>query len=251
MNIKTLFSIGIIFLFSSMFASAALDLQFTTAISQSPDPASAGGSVTFTVAFKTFGGAVTNMKITGGVDGTQLFERTYASILADKGRTDSFTWTATAGSHTVWFELDPGHTCGDSNYGNNRIEKSITVVSSIPVGQPDLSLRVSYSPRYFATGNPVTFLLRVDNKGTAPSAACNAAITLYDNVLLHLYNVPAIAVGGHWEDTYSWPAGCSAIIAVWVDIGFVKIVNNDSNPANNFWHRKMECNAGRQIQIKP
>jgi len=116
----------IAFLLSSIFAVAALDVKFTTAIGQSPDPAVLWNEVTFTVSFKPSGGAVSNFKIIGGVDGTQIFERTYASILADKIKTDSFKWTATAGSHKVWFELDPSHTAGDSDYANNKVEKAIS-----------------------------------------------------------------------------------------------------------------------------
>jgi hypothetical protein len=132
MRIKTLISIGIILLCTSICTPAALDLRFTTAITQAPDPASTGSTVTFTVTFKTFGGAVDNLKITGGIDSSKIFERTYAHVNADLQRTDSFTWVAAAGSHTAWFELDPGHTVGDSNYGNNRIEKAFTV-SGTPV----------------------------------------------------------------------------------------------------------------------
>jgi len=116
----------IAFLLSSVLTFAALDVKFTTAIGQSPDPAAAGNEVTFTVSFKPSGGAVSNFKIIGGVDGTQIFERTYASILADKIKTDSFKWTVTSGNHKVWFELDPSHTAGDSDYANNKVEKAIS-----------------------------------------------------------------------------------------------------------------------------
>lgn len=109
----------IIFLGSCLLA---LDLRFTSNISMSPSQPAAGNTITFTVSFTPQDDAVTNFKITGGVDSNQVFERTYASIPADVTRTDSFTWTSTSGNHTVWFELDPDHLMGDADYGNNRIE---------------------------------------------------------------------------------------------------------------------------------
>lgn len=132
------------FLFSSMFIFGALDAKFTTAIAHTPDPAAAGNEVTFSVSFKNFGAAVSNYKITGGVDGAKIFERVYASIAADKVKTDSFKWTAAAGDHKVWFELDPEHKSGDSNWANNKIEKTIDISGLPPkqiVTQPNKSIR--------------------------------------------------------------------------------------------------------------
>jgi hypothetical protein len=130
-----IFLIAAIILFGvSLISSAALDLKFTSAISMSPAAPNAGETVTFTVTFKSEGGASANMKIVGGIDGAQKFERVYASIPANGTRTDSFTWTATAGNHTAYFTLDPAHTAGDSNYGNNSTEKQFSVSGDQNVG---------------------------------------------------------------------------------------------------------------------
>jgi hypothetical protein len=131
MKFKTFLSVGVILLFSSVLVLAALDLKFTTAIKEQ---ASLSKIKSFSVSFKTFGGPVDNLKITGGVDGGAIYHRTYAHIDADTQKTETFTWTPSAGTHIIWFELDPKHTCGDSNYANNRIEKTITVKDGpIPV----------------------------------------------------------------------------------------------------------------------
>jgi len=248
MNIKTLFSIGIIFLFSSMFASAALDLQFSTAISQSPDPASAGNVVTFTVSFRTTGGAVTNLKIIGGVDGTQLFERTYASILADKGRTDTFTWPATAGSHTVWFELDPGHTSGDSNYANNRIEKAVTVGGG-PAGKPDLYISsVTNSPTKFSAGDPVTLTIKVANKGTADSPASDLFMKDQNGKVLMTYPINGIPQGGQFEHSIVWTGACDTVLTIKVDT-LKKADESDEN--NNTWLQTMKCKGMLNVDGVP
>jgi len=238
MRFKMFLSIGVIFLLSSVIAFAALDLQFTTAISQSPDPAGVGNVVTFTVSFKTFGGPVDNLKITGEVDGCGNFERTYAHINADLQRTDSFTWTATAGSHTVSFELDPDHTCGDSNYANNRVEKAITVGGGGPAGQPDLAPVVTYAPTNFAAGDVVAFTIRVNNNGTAASVASQVQVKKGATVL-HTGNIAAIAViGGHLNDTYNWTAECDTALTIMVDSSNTNI---ESNEGNNTWSKTMAC----------
>jgi len=193
MRFKIIMSMGIIFLLSSVIAIAAVDLKFTTDISQAPDPAITGNTVTFTVSFKNFGGAVDNLKITGGVDGAGIFERLYAHINTDLPRTDSFTWTATAGTHTVWFELDPNHVQGDSDYSNNRIEKQITISSSqnsnmpniihikpnagvLPkkmshdfplLSKPNLKIEVAYNSVGLKCGGMVNFYIKVKNTGNA------------------------------------------------------------------------------------
>jgi subtilase family serine protease len=247
MNIKTLFSLGIIFLFSSVFASAALDLQFTTAISQSPNPASVGNPVTFTVSFRTTNGAVANLKIIGGVDGAQLFERSYASILADKVRTDSFTWTATAGNHTVWFELDPTHSCGDSNYANNRIEKVITV-GGAPGNKPDLYISsVTNSPTKFSAGDPVTLTIKVANKGTADSPASDLFMKDQNGKVLMTYPIPGIPQGGQFEHSIVWTGLCDTVLTIKVDT-LKKADESDEN--NNSWSQKMVCGSkGIEVPI--
>jgi subtilase family serine protease len=123
-----IFLSAVIILFGmSLISHATLDLKFTTAVGMSPAAPTAGDTVTFTVTFKSEGAASANMKIVGGIDGAQKFERVYASIPANGTRTDSFTWIATAGNHTAYFNLDPAKSAGDSDYNNNSIEKQFSV----------------------------------------------------------------------------------------------------------------------------
>jgi len=237
MKIKTFLSIGVILLLLSIVVLAALDLKFVTAITMAPSPANVGDSVQFTVSFKNEGAAVANLKITGGIDGAQLFERTYASILADKTKTDFFTWTATAGAHTAWFELDPNHTCGDSNYANNRVEKAFTVGGG-PAGQPDLALVVTYDPTNFAAGNAVTFNIRINNNGTAASVASQMQVIKGAATVLHTENVAAITAGNHLNKIYVWTAECDAHISFKADSNNA---NTESNEGNNIWGKTMAC----------
>ena len=239
MRFKTFLSIGIIFLFSSMFASAALDLRFTTAITQHPDPANPGDEVMFYVNFKAVGADVTNMKIIGGIDGTQLLEATFPKILAGKSEQGFIQGTATAGSHTAWFELDPDHTCGDSNYGNNRVKKHFSVTEGGPSGTPDLRLYVKSDPENLAVsdGDIVTFELTAMNLGTGDSSACEMEFKKGTSVL-QTWAIPGMT--HNWEEkrTYKWTTECGAVLNAKIDS---KNTNAETNENNNTWSKMVVC----------
>jgi len=238
MRFKTFLTVGIIFLFSSMFVSAALDLAFVGSITQSPDPATTGTTVTFSVSFRTNGGAVTNMKITGGIFGTQLFERTYASILADKVRTDSFTWTGVAGDQVVWFELDPGHTCGDSDYTNNKIQKH-TFIASASGKYPDLSVNATYEAFNFKEDDKITFHIYVSNTGDTWSDPCKLwLVHSGEGVAYAAFDVPQVPQGSIWNTNYDWTVDCGAPLMLIVD-ALQKIA--ETNEDNNSWKKTMKC----------
>jgi len=127
MKLKIFFQIALIIFSLSAMSFAALDLKFTTEITMSPAAPKAGDAVIFSVTLISEGAKANNLKLIGGVDGTQIVEKVFAGIAAGGTRTQSMNWTATAGSHKVWFELDPAHTAGDSNYYNNKIDKQLIV----------------------------------------------------------------------------------------------------------------------------
>lgn len=128
MKTKVCLAVLLIVFSFSLFSFSAVDLKFTSAIILTPASPSLGDTVTIKVTFQAAGDIVTNMKIIGGVDGAQLFERTYGTIPANGSRTDTFTWTATAGDHTAFFTLDPAKTTGDADYTNNNIQKAFNVI---------------------------------------------------------------------------------------------------------------------------
>lgn len=126
MKIRFLTAFCLVFL-ASMLVLAQPDLRFSSSITASSDPVRVGDSVTFTVRFLSGGAAVDNFKIIGGVDSTRIVDRVFAHVNADTGRAQTMNWTATAGSHTIWFELDPDHLKHDSDYTNNRVEITLNV----------------------------------------------------------------------------------------------------------------------------
>lgn len=127
MKVKVLLITIFLIILMNVISYAALDLIFSSEITLAPSSPNSGATVTFSVTFRSLNAAVTNMKIIGGIDGVQKFEKTYNSIPKNGMQTDSFSWTATEGSHKVFFTLDPAHTTADSNTANNTIEKQFNV----------------------------------------------------------------------------------------------------------------------------
>jgi len=245
MRFKTFLSIGVIFLLSSVLALAALDLKFTTAISQSPDPASAGNVVTFTVTLISDGAIVNNLKLIGGVDGTKIVEKIFAGIANGGTRTHNMNWTATAGPHTVWFELDPDHTQGDSNYGNNRAEKAIIVGGGL-AGKPNLTVSASYSPTSVVNGAIIAFSATVTNSGNADSVPCKLGFFVF-GAQQKEFDIPALNPGQNKNFTYDWIADCNPPCNAYVHFmaDSTKIVA-ESDEIDNIWTKTEICNCANQ-----
>jgi hypothetical protein len=185
MRNKVLSVSGILFFFAiGALNISALDLKFNSAITKAPETFNAGDVVTFTVNFTSQGGTVTNCKITGGVDATQLYERVFASIPAGANRRDSFTWTAVAGSHTAWFVLDPDHVNGDTDYGNNRAELSVTtsvvfemapvfMEAHVAVFKPDLVITEAKFTKDTSRNDKYFYRVKFKNQGGGCVGAFN------------------------------------------------------------------------------
>jgi hypothetical protein len=185
MRIKVLSVSGIIFFLAiSALNISALDLKFNSGITKSPETFNAGDVVTFTVNFTSQGGTVTNCKITGGVDATQIYERVFASIPDGANRRVSFTWTAVGGSHTAWFELDPDHTCRDSDYGNNRVELAVStrvvfemapvfMEAHVAVFKPDLVITEAKFTKDTSRNDKFFYRFKFKNQGGGCVSAFN------------------------------------------------------------------------------
>lgn len=263
MKLYKTFFFGIMFLIWGISVFAALDVQFVGSIKQLPDPAFGGIQTTFTVNFKPVGGAVSNFKITGGVDGTKIFERKYASIGAGIQKTDSFKWIAVGGTHNVWFELDPDHTSGDSDYSNNKITKSVAVSSSNGIvlnentkpdqehisklgkilgdrmaGPTDLFIEDVYVDSY--VGGPVkagvSTFVKCNWKRTGQKPKSDFMVEIYvgqnlvPDYTTSSYGKPDMMKGmtyGEWKFPYSGNYTLKCVIK-WNDPGYT-----DSNQANN------------------
>lgn len=227
----------------NLFAFTALDAKFVSTITMSPTTANPGDEVTFTVNFKPVGAIVTNYKTVGGIDTPQIFQRVFASIPADAVRTLSFKWTATAGNHTVWFELDPEHKSNDTDYTNNRIEKAFVVQQIAPAGKPNLTVDATYSPSPATNGADIAFSATVTNSGNAASAPCKLGFYVF-GAQQKEFNIPALDPGQNANFTHTWVAECqppcNAYVSFSADSGSVV---DESNEKDNVWVKMDICDC--------
>ncbi|MBT8496060.1 MAG: hypothetical protein KJO07_23655 [Deltaproteobacteria bacterium] len=92
-----------------------------------PATPAVGRPVTFRAVIVVGSQAVDNLLVVGGIDGQQKHAQTYPRLEAGSRKVISFTWTATAGSHGAYFQIDPNGTGADSNAANNRVDRAFTV----------------------------------------------------------------------------------------------------------------------------
>jgi hypothetical protein len=152
----------------------------------------------------------------------------------------SYTWTV--GNLANGTKVNPGtgfkvrvRTIDDGPY-----DESDSVFTIEAAGQPDLTPVVTYAPVKFAKGDKVAISIRVNNIGTAPSAACDM-ILLKDQSMWAPFNVPVIEAGGKWDTVYTWYASCDAALEIRVDSNNA---NLESNEGNNTWSKKLFCSKG-------
>jgi hypothetical protein len=139
-----------------LLCSAAFTADFTWLPRHSMNPArpAIGDVVTFTASFKVSEGFANNVRVIGGVDDTIIFDRTWANP-GNGNKKVSFQWTATAGRHLTFFQIDPEGLL-NKNIKINRLEipfvvseeqspqqeTPITIGVIVPI-LPDLKVHVS------------------------------------------------------------------------------------------------------------
>jgi hypothetical protein len=113
-------------------AFAETDPKWSVGISMTPASVSVGDTVRFTATLWVKQGPVDNLRIIGGVDGTHIFTRDYRHCDRQYLEELNFTWTAVAGNHRAWFQIDPDATTPDIDRSNNRTEISFLTNISPP-----------------------------------------------------------------------------------------------------------------------
>jgi hypothetical protein len=220
MKIKHLFLFFVFICFYALTASA-VDIQFTgNKITYSPASPQSGDLMTFVATFKVVDGPVANFKITGEIDGVQLFERIYASISEGATKTDSFTWTATTGKHYVRFKLDPDNVQGDPTYKDNWMSKSFTVPlpASATDGPNMLVKSVSMTPALSIKGAEKTFTVTFKNNGNMPAAAHEVSFrTDVPGEGWKANYIDILAGGAQKVVTWKWKIVCGATITINAD----------------------------------
>jgi hypothetical protein len=129
MKIKIVMFLMLLFIIIITMSAFSADPKWwtTPGIVFNPTSPSAGNSVTISCQLKEGQSAIDNLKIIAKIDGSKVWEQVYPHFNYNEWATISFTWNATAGSHTVEMIIDPDHTSGDTDYTNNNIQKSFSV----------------------------------------------------------------------------------------------------------------------------
>ena len=194
-------------------------------ITWSPTNPSVGSSVTFTVTIKNQGsGGALSSYVYYYIDGTKVTSDSVSSIPAGGTTTESFSWTATSGSHAVKAVADADNRVSESNEGNN--EKTVTFT-----GTPsDLIISgITWSPTNPAVGSSVTFTVTIKNQGSG--GALSSYVYYYiDGSKVDSDSVSSIPAGDTTTETFSWKAkaGSHSVKAV-ADAGNTVSESNEGN----------------------
>jgi len=180
-------------------------------ITWSPEDPSKGDSIAFSVTIKNQGSArAGSSRVTFYIDGSSRGYQEVQRIDAGATATNTFTWTAQAGSHAIKAVTDLNDTVPESDEDNN--EKTVTFSTLAP----DLIIEsISWSPAGPSIGDTVTFTVTIKNQGSGNSDYSRVAYYI-NNTYLTSDLVNPIDAGGTDDKTFTWTAriGSHAIKAV-------------------------------------
>jgi len=111
--------------FSLFAAFAEPKPDLTVESISTPSSMTAGNTYSIGVAVANLGGSASNIRVTLKADGAVVGNQTIASLNAGETKTVTFSWTPSAGSHTLTAIVDPDNNIDELNEGNNT--KSIAV----------------------------------------------------------------------------------------------------------------------------
>jgi subtilase family serine protease len=219
------------------------DLLWYGSITIKPAAPSAGDIVTFTAVVRATAANSNAFVVKGGIDGTELFSKNCPALIKTTKNTVSVQWPATVGNHTVYFDIDPNHTSGDINYGNNHIEIPFSVGTGTPQppqGQlPNLVIKnVTWNPQNFNPNDTVTFSITVGNTGGAASPLSNLFLEINGNNL-GSGTIAALQPGN--SDKVNFPglvSSCPTNVSIKLDPGNSVA---ESNEKDNEWSQTINC----------
>ena len=194
----------------------------------SPENPSTGDILTFTVTIKNQGsGKAIALPIACYIDDTYQDSAHINQIDPGAITTQTFTWTATASSHTVKVIADYNNIITESNETNN--EKTLDFSVLIPPA-PDLVIQgIDWSPVSPSIGDTVCFTMTIKNQGN--DGASGSYISYYiDGDYRGYHEVQEIAAGDIVTKAFTWDylAG-SHIFKVVVDMESEVPESNESN----------------------
>lgn len=180
--------------------SPTLSDLIVQSITWAPEHPSIGDTVTFTVTIKNQGnGDAASSKVYYFVDESQQGYDSVYSLNAGETTTETFTWTAEEGAHTIRAVSDYTNVVPESDESNN--EKTITYSAT---ALPDLIIQsIDMTPEKPEVGDSVTFTVTVINQGTG-DAGSSKVYYFIDNNQQDYDTVYALSAGSTTEETFSW-----------------------------------------------
>ena len=172
-------------------------------ITLSPASPSIGDTLTFTVSVKNQGGTRANPShVCFYIDGSLRGSKEVQGIDAGATMTNTFTWTAKTGSHTIKAVADSDSEVAESNETNNER----TVTFSGP-SYADITIRdIVWSPANPSIGDTVTFTATIKNQGAGRTDYFYVAFYV-DNTYITSVSTNPMAAGATATRDFTWTAG--------------------------------------------
>jgi len=144
MDMKSL-KFGLVIMLFCCVSAFPLNVVWQGQPSVVPPTPSVGQTVVITASIRVADGPVQNLRVTGGVDRSIIYNNSWANIENNRARTFSFQWVAVAGSHTIFLQIDPERALAGQEASNDRIEIPLNVGGSGAPPQPEL---IAYNNEY-------------------------------------------------------------------------------------------------------
>ncbi len=184
-----------------------------------------GDKVTITSTIKNVGpGQTSPFYVAYYIDNNRLDSVYVNQINAGATVTNTITWTATGGTHTIRAFIDCNNSIFETNETNNEMSLSLTTPA------PDLTIEsITWSPLVPSTGDDVTVTLTIKNQGDLGSGS--SFVNYYvDNVYRGNHSIEDIAPGATVTRTFTWQAEAESLIfQVVIDKADETLEINESN----------------------
>ncbi len=192
----------------------------------SPEYPSVEDTATFTVTIKNQGSVQAGSScVAYYIDDTCQISADINQISAGATATETFTWTAQAGTRTFKVVVDSNNVITESDETNN--EKAI----DLSVSAPDLVINaITWSPENFSEGIEVTFTVNIENQGNEGANLSRVAYYI-DGSSRGYHNIQEMDAGAAANKTFTWnaQAGSHTIKAVADMESQVPESNEDNN----------------------
>lgn len=120
----------ILFLFAAVAVAQQPVVKWSPSpLAISPFSPKSGDIITFKAVLRATGGDARDVTVVVGMDGKNLFLKTFPHIKSLETQNVEFEWTATAGKHNVFFYMDPEHAKGNYTAEQKKKERTFIVMS--------------------------------------------------------------------------------------------------------------------------